>query len=120
MPAKPNQLFLNGSVEVKNSFVVTAATEYLKRVLKYLNQNLDQQSVFVTASTGKAATAVNGIALHSTFHCPVKSGLKSYAGKKHIDKTLHILRNRYQYLKVLIIDEILMTGRETLEHLDLV
>ena len=105
---KPFQLFLNGGVGVRKSFVVTA-----------VNQNFDQQSVLVTASTGKAATAVNGITLHSAFHCPVKLGLKSYAYKKQINKTLHILRDRYQYLKVFIIDEILTTGTESLEDLDL-
>ena len=54
------------------------------------------------------------------FHLPVKSGLKSYEHKKPSDETLHMLRNKYQYLKVLIIDEISMIGRETFGHLDLV
>ena len=38
-----------------------AVTEYLKRFLRYPNQNLDQSSVLVTASTGKAATVINDI-----------------------------------------------------------
>ena len=33
---------------------------------------------------------------------------------------LYMLRNNYQYLKVFIIDEILMIRRETFGHLDLV
>ena len=74
----------------------------------------------MTASTGKAATGINGITLHSAFHLPVKSGLKSYKYKKPSDETLHMLRNKYQYLKVLIIDEISVIGRETFGHLDLV
>ena len=74
----------------------------------------------MTASIGKAVTCINGITLHSAFHLPVKSGLKSYKYKKPSDETLHMLRNKYQYLKVLITDEISMIGRETFGHLDLV
>ena len=72
----------------------------------------------MTASTGKAATGINGITLHSAFHLPVKSGLKSHKYKKPSDETLHMLRNKYQYLKVLIIDEIPMILRESFGHLD--
>ena len=74
----------------------------------------------MTAFTGKAATGINGIALHSTSHFSVKSGLIPYKYKKPSDETLRMLRNKYQYLKVLIKDEISMIGRETFGHLDLV
>ena len=43
-------------------------------------------SVLVNASTGKAATGINGITWRSTFHLPVKSGLKSYEHKKPSDE----------------------------------
>ena len=39
--------------------------------------------------------------------------------KSQVMITLHMLRNKYQYLKVLIIDEIPMIGRVTFGHLDL-
>ena len=71
------------------------------------------------ASTGKAATGLNDITLHSAFYLTVKSGLKSYEYKKPNDEILHMLRNKYQYLKVLIIGEISMIGRETFRHFDL-
>ena len=117
LPPKLFQIFLKGGAGIGNSFLIKAITEYLKRVLRYPNQNLDQPSVLVTASTGKAATGINGIKLHSAFHLSVKSGLKFYEYKKPSDQTLHILRSKYQYLKVLIIDEISII--ETLGHLDL-
>ena len=103
---KSFQIFLSGGAGVGKSFSIKAITEHLKRVLRYPNQNLDQPSVLVTASTGKAATVINGITSHSAFHLPVKSGLTSYEYKKSSDETLHMLRKKYQYLKVLIIDEI--------------
>ena len=65
LPLKPFQIFLSGGVGVGKSFLVKAITEYLKRVLRYPNQNFDQPSVLVTASTEKAAAGINGIALHS-------------------------------------------------------
>ena len=118
---KPFQIFLSGGAGVGKNFSVTAITEYLKKILRYSSQNLDNPSVLVTASTGKAAANVNanGITLHSAFNLPVKSGLKSCGYQKPSNKTLHKLRNKYQYLKVLIIDEISMIGRETFEDLDL-
>ena len=52
--------------------LVTAIPEYLKRVLKHTNQNLDQPFVLVTPSTGIAAISACGITLHSLFYLPVK------------------------------------------------
>ena len=121
LPPKLFQIFLSGGAGVGKSFLIKAITEYFKRVLRYPNQNPDQPSVLVAASTDKAATGINCISLHSAFHLPVKSGLKSHKYKKKpSDETLHMLRNKYQDLKVLIIDEISMIGRETFGHLDLV
>ena len=54
---KPFQIFLSEGAGVGRSFVVTTITEYL-------SLNLDNPFVLVTASTGKAATDVNGI-----LHC---------------------------------------------------
>ena len=67
-------MFLSGGSAVEKSFLVKTITEYLKRALRYPNHNLDQLSFLVTASTGKAATGINVITLHSTFHLPYKSG----------------------------------------------
>ena len=103
LPPKSFQIFLSGGAGIGKSFLIKAITEYLKRVLRYPNQNL----VLVTASLGKAAAGINGITLHSAFDLPVKSGLKSCEYKKPSDETLLMLRNKYQCLKVLIIDEII-------------
>ena len=71
----------------------------------------------MTASIGKSTTGINGIILHSAFHRPVKSGLKSFEYKMPSDETLHMLRNK-PVLKSFD-NEILMIGRETFGHLDL-
>ena len=105
-------------LELEKSLLISAITEYFIRVLRDPNQNLDQPSVLVTLCTGKAATGGNGIALDAAFHLPVKPGWKSYGYKKPSDETLHMMRNKYRHLKVLIIDEISMIGRETFKYLD--
>ena len=119
LPPKPFQIFFSGGAGIEKSFFINAITEYLKQVLRYPNQNLDQPSVLVTASTGKTATGMNGVTLHFAFHLRVKSGLKSYEYNKPNDETLHMLRNKYQYLNVLIIDQISVIGRENFGHSDL-
>ena len=86
VPPKPFQIFLIGGAGIGKSFLIKAITEYLKRALRYPNQNLHQPSVLLTASTGKAATDINGITLQSAFHLLVKLELKSYEYKKPSDE----------------------------------
>ena len=112
-------MFLSGGAGVGKSFLFTAITEYPRRILRYPSHTLGNPSLLVTASTGKAANNVNGITLLSAFNLPVKSGLKSYDYQKPIHQTLHKLRNKYQYLEVLIIDEISIIGKETFKDLDI-
>ena len=66
--------------------MVTLITEYLKRILRYPSQNLDNPSVFVFASTGEAATNFNGVTLDSVFNLPVKSGLKLCGYRSQVTK----------------------------------
>ena len=90
LPRKPFQIFSSGGAGIGKSFLIKAITKYLKRVPRYLKQNLDQPSVLVTTSTGKAATGINGITFHSALHLPVTSGLKSHKYKKPSDGTLYM------------------------------
>ena len=48
-------MFLSGGAVTGKNFIIKAISEYLEQVLRYPNQHLDQQSVLVTAFTGKAA-----------------------------------------------------------------
>ena len=83
-------------------------------------QLLDKQpSVCVTASTGKTATNINGTTVHSAFQLPIRRAGRSFEYTKAGNERIHTLRNRYKYLKVLIIDEISMLGNETFSHLNL-
>ena len=71
---KPFQIFLSGGAGIGKSFLIKTINECIKRVLRYKNQKLDQPSILVTTSTGKAATGISGITLLSAFHLPVKPG----------------------------------------------
>ena len=58
LPPKSFQMFLSGGAVIGKNFIIKAISEYLEQVLRYPNQHLDQLSVLVTASTGKAAACV--------------------------------------------------------------
>ena len=115
LPPKPFYTYLGGGAGVGKSFLAKVIIEYLKRSLRYPGQTLDEPSVLVTASTGKAATGINGTTMHSAFHLPVKT----FTYRKPRDEVLHEMRNKYKYLKVLVTDEISMTGDDTFKHLNL-
>ena len=113
----PFHIFLSGGAGVGKSYLVTLITEYLKKTLKYPTQNFDDQpSVVVTASTGKAATNVNGTTLHSAFTLPIREA--GFKVGKPTQKKLDKMKPQYQYLKALLIDEISMTGKETFDDLN--
>ena len=107
-------IFLSVDACVEKRFLVKTITEYLTKILKYHSQSLDQPSVLATSSTRKAATNVNGTTLHSAFHLLVKQGFYVQPGAK----VLHILRSRYAYLRILLIDELSMTRLDNFNRLN--
>ena len=116
----PFNIFLSGGGGVGKSFLIKLLTEYLRRTLRYPEQLLDKQpSVCVTASTGKAATNINGTTVHSAFQLPIRRAGRSFEYTKAGSERIHTLRNKYKFLKVLIVDEISMLGNETFNHLNL-
>ena len=116
----PFNIFLSGGGGVGKSFLIKLLTEFLRRIFRYLEQLLDKQpSVCVTASTGKAATNINGTTVHSAFQLPIRRAGRSFEYTKAGSERIHVLRNKYKYLKVLIVDEISMLGNETFNHLNL-
>ena len=62
-PPNPFHIFLTGGGGVGKSHTVNAINEYLKRVLKFKDQIMDEQPSL--ALTGTAAVRICGITLHS-------------------------------------------------------
>lgn len=104
----------------KNVFLTGEAgsgkTYLLNKYIQYLKEN--DVKVAITASTGIAATHLQGVTIHSWSGM----GVRDHLTEKDLEKLLttkHIKSN-YKKTKVLIIDEISMLHRFQLEMLDLI
>lgn len=101
-----------------NVFLTGAAgsgkTYLLNQFIKYLKSQ--KVNVAVTASTGIAATHMNGITIHSWSGLGVKENLTEADLKKIAGNSR--LRNRISKAKVLIIDEISMLHARQLDEVD--
>ena len=53
---------------MEKAFLIKAVTEYLKQALRYPNQNPDEPSLLVTASTGKADAGIYFLFLFILFY----------------------------------------------------
>ncbi|XP_062618879.1 uncharacterized protein LOC134280486 [Saccostrea cucullata] len=116
---KPFYIFLSGGGGVGKTHVVNAIYEGLSRALRQPGHDPDKPTILMTASTGKAASNINGTTLHSAFCLPVKEKSKLFEFKKLSLEKLNFLRSKYIHLKVIIADEISMFGATSLEHLHL-
>ena len=92
LPSKPFQIFLRGGAGVGKSFLIKAITEYLKRFLRYPNQNLSSTICCCECVLEKLLHV--SMLLHCILHFSVKSALKSLEYKNPSDETLHMLRNK--------------------------
>lgn len=102
-------VFLTGSAGTGKTYVLNQYIQYLKA---------RKVPVAITASTGIAATHMNGMTIHSWAGIGIKQSLtnrdlKLMEGKKY-------LKDKLEAAKVLIIDEISMLHKQQLMMVDLV
>jgi len=100
-------VFLTGSAGTGKTYLLNAYIEYLKE------RNV---AVAVTASTGIAATHMNGMTIHAWSGIGVKNSLTGSDLQKL--KTKKYLRKNLQDVQVLIIDEISMLHKNQLDMVD--
>src|SRR5690349_5240990 len=104
----------------KNIFLTGAAgagkTYLLNKYIAWLKENNVRAAV--TASTGIAATHLQGTTIHSWSGIGVKDHLTT-KDLEYLLKTSHIKRN-YKKTKVLIIDEISMLHKHQLDMVDMI
>lgn len=77
-------------------------------------QSFGQNSYFLMALTGSAASNINGATIHSTFSINVNKDLNTLSAQ-----SLHILQDKFSNCKFLIIDEMSLLGCTVLGKLDL-
>ena len=100
-------IFLTGSAGTGKTYVLNQFTQHLK------DANID---VAITASTGIAATHIKG----STIHSWAGIGIKQVLTEKDLRnlKKKKYLRDQFDKVKVLIIDEISMLHRDQLNSIN--
>ena len=113
----PFYIFLSGSGGVGKTYTINTLYEGLVRALRTPGQDPAKPTVLMTASTGKAASNINGTTLHSAFALPIRETLHKFVYKKPNMEKLNTLRCLYVNLKVIIADEISMFGSSSLNHL---
>ena len=89
-------------------------TFLLNKYVEYLREN--HKSVAVTASTGVAATHMNGTTLHSWSGLGIKEDLTKGDIKKMMKKSY--LRKHYDNTQILVIDEISMLTANQFDAID--
>ncbi|KAL5704684.1 DNA helicase [Ranunculus cassubicifolius] len=107
--SKKQSIFITGSAGTGKSFVVSQAIDLLKQIY-YPNE------VFITASTGVAACALNGQTLHSFAGVGLGVGSKEGLLRKVLGNKLAL--KRWKKAKALVIDEVSMISCEFFENLE--
>lgn len=102
-------VFLTGSAGAGKTYV-------LNKYISYLKQR--KVPVAITASTGIAATHMNGMTIHSWAGIGIKQSLTGRDLK--LMGTKKYLKDKLEAAKVLIIDEVSMLHKQQLEMVDLV
>ncbi len=87
---------------------------------KYCNGNMDDESIYITSTTGISAMNISGITIHSW--SGIEDGSKSmdyYVEKIKTNPLKKAAYNRWKRAKVLIIDEISMMSGDFLDKLSI-
>ncbi len=111
--------FVTGGGGVGKSHLIHTIYEGATRLLRQPGHNSDCPTVLLCASTGKAASNINGTTLHSAFTLPVKEPGRPVEYKKPSEQRTNTMRANFVNLQIIIADEISMFGGESIQHLDL-
>lgn len=110
----PLRIFLNGSAGVGKSYVIDTLYQLITHHYDTLpGASPDTTKVLLTALTGKAASNIDGMTIHSAFGLRVQSSRDVISEKRKKDT-----RKVMQDLKLIIIDEISFVSSELLERIN--
>lgn len=102
-----SNVFLTGSAGSGKTYVLNRFITYLK---------LQHRIVGITASTGVAATHINGMTINAWAGIGIKTDISDTTIAELMQRKY--LRDRFQKTDVLIIDEVSMLSAQTLEAVD--
>lgn len=97
----------------------TGKSMLLRRIITWLEQNYTELEFAITAPTGMAAYTISGTTIHSF----AQMGINDESPERYIDRVTvnaTLLKERWQNLKVLIIDEISMVDSHMFDKLDII
>ena len=105
---EPLYIFLTGGGGVGKSHLINCVYNFLAKVLLYKQKDIEKPRVIKLAPTGIASINIQGTTIHSGLCIPINS----YQGLS--DKQRTSIRNKLQYVKLIIIDEISMVSSKLL------
>lgn len=111
----PLRIFLNGSAGVGKSYVINTLYQLISHHYDTVSgANPTTIKVLLTALTGKAASNINGMTIHSAFKLLVTGSKNDRMG----EKMKKALRKETMDLKFIIIDEISFVSSDLLERVN--
>lgn len=101
---EPLQIFLSGSGGVGKSHLIKCIYNSLSKILMYKKEDLEKPRVIKLAPTGIASINIQGTTIHTGLNIPIN------AFRGLTDKQRTSVRNKLQYVEMIIIDEISMVS----------
>ena len=113
---KVEQLFLmiHGGAGVGKSRTIKAMSQCAEKILRDKDSNPRKPRVLLLAQTGKAASLIGGITIHSAFKLNFTTGKASDNYRSLNDHDLAEFRHNLSELKLVIIDEISLVSVDML------
>lgn len=114
----PLYLFITGGAGVGKSLVLETLSHSLSRFYNLQSGvDPDMKSVLCVSYTGKSAFVINGETIHSAFGIIPSRTYSVYISPS--SDTLNRLRNRWKFVKILLIDEVSFLGSTLFNFLNL-
>ena len=107
--ATPIRMIIHGGAGVGKSQTIRAISLHAEKLLRRSGENPNYPRVLLCAPTGRAASLINGVTIHSAFNFNFGNEYRALG-----DKQLAEFRENLKHLKILIVDEMSLLGADML------